>query len=153
MLVATGGAALLVGTGCDVPGPDRSADSLPDPGRSLLDEVGAGAAAAAARLTATTAAHPGLAPALEGLRTTQAEHLRVLAATLGEDPPAPLATPGPAVPRRSQAALRVLLRAERTRLASVLDGAREVDDGRVARLLACLGAGLAQQLALAEGSP
>lgn len=145
MLLTACGATTALLTGCDLLGDAPGPGPAADPAREAIREVLVATTALAALVAESARAHPRLAPTVEGLRLLHDDHLRVLG-DLGL--PAGSATPAvaPTVPDRPTRALRRLRRAEAEHLRLLLDVARRSPDGTLARVLACMGAGVAQQL-------
>ncbi len=100
-----------------------------------------------ALLAAVTARFPRLATTLVGLEALHSAHRE----TLGGAGPTPVGDAGDPVDARQALGL---VRARELRLQNRLaDGAVAADSGALARLLACMSAGVAQQLAVLPGTP
>lgn len=168
-LLAGAAAVLLAGavTACDLDagglGGDSSggasdgpAASQPeqDPDATLLDTTLQDLTSVAALVAATSAAHPALAPALAGLVAAHARHREVLLGAAGSsDGPVPDSPTTSRVPRRAAAALADVRRLEAAHARRLSSSALRAQSGPFARLLAVMGAGIAQHLAVLPARP
>ncbi len=136
---------LGLGAGCDLdrrPTETAPTPTAPDDGDSqLVATVTAELLELAALVARTRADHPGLVPATEHLRALHAAHLELLGSEAGVAPAAPRS---PAKPGAALSALRARERRARSQLA---DWSVAAESGALARLLASMSAGVAQQLA------
>jgi hypothetical protein len=152
-LVSLGVAA----TGCDDPAATPSARAtvrsteITHDVALAVDLVG-GVQRSVALTTAVVRRFPLLRPSLRPLLETQRAHLALLAEAVPEQAmPSPSATTVPAGTDRAAARARVL-RSTTARRDAFNAAAVEAESGQFARVLASMGAGLAQHLAVLEGA-
>ncbi len=161
--IAGAGAAVAVLAGCDLPGSgagptdspgSTTASAAPDADAASATATADLLDAAAALLTATVAAHPGLADRLAPLGSAHAAHLALFDDVRPErSEPEASGTTTPPVPARPAKAL-ARVRARETALADHLrEAATQAASGRYARVLAVVAASVEQHLAsLTTGS-
>lgn len=159
---ALGAAALAslgaAATGCDDPSATpaaratvRSTEITPDV--ALAVELVAGVQRSVALTTDVVRRFPLLRPSLRPLLETQRAHLALLAEAVPEQAmPSPSATGVPTTTDREAARARVV-RSATVRREAFNAAAVEAESGQFARVLASMGAGLAQHLAVLEGAP
>ena len=158
-LGAVGLASLgVAAVGCDDPAATpsaratvRSTEVTPDV--ALAVELVAGVQRSVALTTAVVRRFPPLRPSLRPLLETQRAHLALLTEAVPERAmPSPAATPV-LVPTDPAAARARVLRSTASRRAAFKSAAVEAESGQFARVLASMGAGLAQRLAVLGGAP
>lgn len=146
-----GGAGLVAAAGCSTSRSEPEHDAPSGTARLAPDVAVATAALERIRgqraaVDATAARYPALRAALADVTAMHTAHEGSLVDAVPERarpdvPPAPYA-----VPRRRAAAARKLARAEESLHAALDALALRAESGAFARLLACMGAGIAQQL-------
>jgi hypothetical protein len=153
-LVALGAAA----EGCDDPAATPSARATVHstevtPDVALAVELVTGVQRSVALTADVVRRFPLLRPSLRPLLETQRAHLALLSEAVPERAmPSPSATAVPATTERAAARARVV-RSTRARRDAFNAAAVEAESGQFARVLASMGAGLAQRLAVLEGAP
>lgn len=142
--------ALLTGCDLDLPGSasDVTASPAPSPDLELADAALAATDQALALVTAVRTAHPGLRRGLDPLVALHRAHGQVLTDTGAGAPPS---SPVP-VPRSPGEALRQVRAREQGLQLDLAGWSVAARDGALARLLAVLSAGVAQQLADPDGA-
>lgn len=147
--VATLGVGVGALTGCDIdpdssePEPDREPDADPDSG--LVDTVLAELRDLAELVSGVGTAHPSLRRTMAGLRDLHLAHREAL----GDEPGDAPAAGGQLDPRTGPAEALALVRSrERRAQGRLADWSVAAQSGALARLLACMSAGVAQRLAV-----
>lgn len=152
---ALGGAAATLGVGvgtlagCDLDpdssGPEPADEPAADPDTALVDTVLAELRDLTDLVSGVGAAHAGLRRAMTGLRDLHLAHREALGDEPGDEP----SGAGQLDPRTgpTQALAQVRSRERRTQ-GRLADWAVAAQSGALARLLACMSAGVAQQLAV-----
>jgi hypothetical protein len=158
-LGAAGLASLgVAATGCDDPAATPSARATVRSTEithdvALAVELVAGVQRSVALTTDVVRRFPLLRPSLRPLLETQRAHLALLTKAVPEQAmPSPSAIAAPATTDRAAARARVL-RSTTARRDAFNAAAVEAESGQFARVLASMGAGLAQHLAVLEGTP
>ena len=158
-LGAAGLASLgVAATGCDDPAATPSARATVRSTEithdvALAVELVAGVQRSVALTTDVVRRFPLLRPSLRPLLETQRAHLALLAEAVPDEVmPSPSARAVPATTDRAAARARVV-RSTKTRRDAFNAAAVEAESGQFARVLASMGAGLAQHLAVLEGAP
>ena len=158
-LGAAGLASLgVAATGCDDPAATPSARATVRSTEithdvALAVELVAGVQRSVALTTDVVRRFPLLRPSLRPLLETQRAHLALLAEAVPDEVmPSPSARAVPATTDRAAARARVM-RSTKTRRDAFNAAAVEAESGQFARVLASMGAGLAQHLAVLEGAP
>jgi hypothetical protein len=158
-LGAAGLASLgVAATGCDDPAATPSARATVRSTEithdvALAVELVAGVQRSVALTTDVVRRFPLLRPSLRPLLQTQRAHLALLAEAVPDEVmPSPSARAVPATTDRAAARARVV-RSTKTRRDAFNAAAVEAESGQFARVLASMGAGLAQHLAVLEGAP
>ena len=147
----------VVATGCDDPAATPSARATVRSTEMTHDVALAVDLVAGVQRSVTLTADvvrrfPLLRPSLRPLLETQRAHLALLAEAVPEQAmPTPSATRIPAGTDRAAARARVL-RSARVRREAFNAAAVKAESGQFARVLASMGAGLAQHLAVLEGA-
>lgn len=169
---ALGGALAAVGVGvgalagCDLDpdssGPERAAQPTTepsaypdaDPDSGLVDTVLAEIRDLTGLVSSVGAAHPGLRGAMTGLRDLHLAHREALADELGDEQTDEPAGGGQLDPRTGPKEALALVRGRERRTQSRLaDWSVAAESGALARLLACMSAGVAQQLVVLPAPP
>lgn len=150
---ALGGAVATLGmgvgalTGCDLDpgssGRGPAAEPAADPDTGLVDTVLAELRDLTALVSGVGAVHPGLRRAMAGLRDLHRAHREAL----GDEPADEPVGGAQLDPRTGPAQALALVRSrERRTQGKLADWSVAAESGALARLLACMSAGVAQQL-------
>ena len=148
----------VTAVGCDEPAASPSAratvrSTKVTPDVALAVELVAGVQRSVALTADVVRRFPTLRPSLRPLLETQRAHLALLAEAVPDRVmPSPSVTAVPATTDRAVARASVV-RSTKARLDAYNAAAVEAESGQFARLLASMGAGLAQHLAVLGGAP
>lgn len=149
-VVATLGVGIGALAGCDIDpdsaGPEPAAEPTADPDSGLVETVLAELRELTDLVSGVGAAHPALRRTMAGLRELHLAHREALDDEPGD---APTAGGGQVDPRtRPTEALALVRNRERRAQARLADWSVTAQSGALARLLACMSAGVAQRLAV-----